>query len=117
MYTGGALDSSYRLLTLQEMREELSRARAAAEKAAEASHKHQAAVAQLTGDNLVLVLRSKGAEDEAAALRKEREELRTAIDEQRGPWFDEVQSSQLRVTVSKEPIFQRKAEGLSGQHT
>lgn len=72
------------------MREELNRARAAAEKAAAASHKHQAAVAQLTGDNLVLVLRSKGAEDEAAALRKEREELRAAIDEQRGPWFDEV---------------------------
>ena len=75
------------------MREELNRARAAAEKAAAASHKHQAAVAQLTGDNLVLVLRSKGAEDEAAALRKEREELRAAIDEQRGPWFDEALTS------------------------
>jgi hypothetical protein len=101
---------------LQEMREELNRARAAAEKAAAASHRHQTAVAQLTGDNLVLVLRSKGAEDEAAALRKEREELRAAIDEQRGPLFDEVlnllplllhfvcsTSSRLRSTMNKQP--------------
>ena len=56
----------------------------------EGSHRHQAAVAQLTGDNLVLVLRAKAAEDEAGALKREREELRAAIDEQRGPWFDEV---------------------------
>ena len=74
----------------QEARTELVGTKAATEKAVEGSHKHQAAVAQLTGDNLVLVLRAKAAEDEAGALKKEREELRAAIDEQRGPWFDEV---------------------------
>ena len=75
---------------MQEVRTELEGAKAATEKAVEGSHKHQAAVAQLTGDNLVLVLRAKAAEDELGALKKEREELRAAIDEQRGPWFDEV---------------------------
>ena len=74
----------------QELKIDLEGAKAATEKAADSSHKHQAAVAQLTGDNLVLVLRAKAAEDEVAALKKEREELRAAIDEQRGPWFDEV---------------------------
>ena len=74
----------------QEARVALEGAKAATERAAEGSRKHQAAVAQLTGDNLVLVLRAKAAEDEAGALKKEREELRAAIDEQRGPWFDEV---------------------------
>jgi plasmid stability protein len=47
-------------------------------------------VAQLTADNLVLLLRVRAAEEEAAAAKKEREELRAALDEQRGPWFDEV---------------------------
>ncbi len=52
--------------------------------------KHQAAVAQLTADNLVLLLRMRAAEDEVAAGKREREELKAALDEQRGPWFDEV---------------------------
>ena len=77
-------------VAVQEVRAELVGAKAATEKAVEGSHKHQAAVAQLTGDNLVLVLRAKAAEDEADVLKKEREEMRAAIDEQRGPWFDEV---------------------------
>ena len=38
------------------------------------------------------MLRVRAAEEEAAAGRKEREELRAALDEQRGPWFDEVQA-------------------------
>ena len=75
---------------VQELKLDLQGAKAATEKAAASGHKHQAAVAQLTGDNLVLVLRAKAAEDEVMALKKEREELRAAIDEQRGPWFDEV---------------------------
>lgn len=75
---------------MQELKLDLQGAKAATEKAAASGHKHQAAVAQLTGDNLVLVLRAKAAEDEVTALKKEREELRAAIDEQRGPWFDEV---------------------------
>ncbi len=37
------------------------------------------------------MLRVRAAEEEAAAGRKDREELRAALDEQRGPWFDEVQ--------------------------
>ena len=65
-------------------------AEAAAERATASGRKHHAAVAQLTGDNLVLVLRAKAGEDEVAALKKEREEPRAALDEQRGPWFDEV---------------------------
>ncbi len=68
----------------------LEAAEAAAERAAKNAAKHQAAVAQLTGDNLVLMLRVRAAEEEAAAGRKEREDMRAALDEQRGPWFDEV---------------------------
>ncbi len=87
---------------MQELKLDLQGAKAATEKAAASGHKHQAAVAQLTGDNLVLVLRAKAAEDDVTALKKEREELRAAIDEQRGPWFDEVrlplQLTQHRLT-------------------
>ena len=72
------------------MKTALEGAKAASEWAVVGSRMHQAAVAQLTGDNLVLVLRAKAAEDEVGALKREREELRAAIDEQRGPWFDEV---------------------------
>jgi hypothetical protein len=75
---------------LQEARAALAAAQGAAERARGAAAKHQAAVAALTGDNLVLLLRVRGAEDAAGALRAERDALKTSLEEQKGPWFEEV---------------------------
>ena len=48
------------------------------------------AVARLTGDNVVLLLRVRGAEEAAAAASAERDMLRLAVEERRGPWFDQA---------------------------
>ena len=74
----------------QEARAALAGAQAAAEKARSAAQRHQAAVAALTGDNLVLLLRARAAEEGGAALRAERDGLRAELEEQKGPWFEEV---------------------------
>lgn len=51
-------------------------------------------VASLTADNLVFVMRLKKSERELHAATDERDELRMAVNEQRGPWFDEVRRLQ-----------------------
>ena len=48
------------------------------------------AVARLTGDNVVLLLRVRAAEEAAAAAASERDMLRLAVEERRGPWFDQA---------------------------
>jgi hypothetical protein len=48
------------------------------------------AVARLTGDNVVLLLRVRGAEEAAAAATAERDMLRLAVEERRGPWFEQA---------------------------
>ncbi len=48
------------------------------------------AVARLTGDNVVLLLRVRGAEEAAAAAAAERDMLRLAVEERRGPWFEQA---------------------------
>lgn len=68
---------------VQGLQAEASKAKATAERL-------QQMVASLTADNLVFVMRLKRSERELVAVREERDELRLAADEQRGPWFDEV---------------------------
>lgn len=44
----------------------------------------------MTADNLVFLARLRAAEADAAAAVAERDELRVALEEHRGPWMDEV---------------------------
>ncbi|KAK9814128.1 hypothetical protein WJX72_001015 [[Myrmecia] bisecta] len=76
----------------QEATGALGSARAAAEKASTAAQRHQAAVAALTADNLVFLMRLKRCEAELSAAVRERDVLRLAVEEQRGPWLDDVRA-------------------------
>lgn len=48
------------------------------------------AVARLTADNLVFMARLRAAEADAAAATAERDELKMALEQHKGPWMDEV---------------------------
>jgi hypothetical protein len=48
-------------------------------------------VAKLTADNLVFLMQLKKAEADLAAANKERAALKLAAEQQRGPWFDQVE--------------------------
>jgi hypothetical protein len=48
------------------------------------------AVALLTADNLVFLARLRAAEAGAAAAVAERDELKLALEQHKGPWMDEV---------------------------
>ena len=52
--------------------------------------RHQEAVAGVTADNVVFLMRLQRCEAELASATAARNELRLAAEEQRGPWFDEV---------------------------
>lgn len=54
------------------------------------SERLQQMVASLTADNLMFVMRLKKRERELQAASEERDELQLEVDEQRGPWLDEV---------------------------
>ena len=56
------------------------------------AERHQEMVASLTADNLMFVMRLKQCEGELLSAGQERDDLRLAVDEQKGPWFDEVGS-------------------------
>ena len=47
-------------------------------------------VAQLTADNLMLLMQLRKAEAELEAGHQERSQLRLAVERQKGPWFAEV---------------------------
>ncbi|KAK9861632.1 hypothetical protein WJX84_002785 [Apatococcus fuscideae] len=51
--------------------------------------RHQEAVAGVTADNVVFLMRLQRCEAELASATASRDELRLAAEEQRGPWFDE----------------------------
>ena len=61
------------------------------------AERHQEMVASLTADNLVFVMRLKHCEGELLSAGQERDELRLVVDEQKGPWFDEVKPPPPRV--------------------
>ena len=78
---------------------------AEANKAKATADRLQHMVASLTADNLVFVMRLKKSERELHATTEERDELRLAVDEQRGPWFDEVRPvAQMLATCHDAPI-------------
>ena len=75
---------------MQDMRYELSIARERAEKSSDLAEKHQKAVAKLTADNVVQLLRLNQCQDRLSAATQERDSLQEQISEKRGPWFDAV---------------------------
>ena len=66
-----------------------------AAKAKAVAERHQEMVASLTADNLMFVMRLKKCEGDLASAVEERDELRLAVDEQKGLWFDEVQPAYM----------------------
>lgn len=71
------------LNSVEGLKQEAAQARAMAER-------HQEMVASLTADNLMFVMRLKQCEGELVSASQERDELRLAVDQQKGPWFEEV---------------------------
>ena len=61
-----------------------------AAKAKAVAERHQEMVASLTADNLVFLMRLKRCEGDLVSAVQECDELRLAVEEQRGPWFEEV---------------------------
>ena len=61
-----------------------------AAKAKAVAERHQDMVASLTADNLLFLMRLKKCEGDLVSAVQERNELRLAVEEQKGPWFDEV---------------------------
>lgn len=47
-------------------------------------------VAKLTADNLVFMMKLKQAEQQLRATIAERDTFKLAVEENKGPWFDEV---------------------------
>lgn len=50
-------------------------------------------MARLTADNLVFLMRVNKCEQELGIAARERDELKVALEQQQGPWFDEVRCS------------------------
>lgn len=61
-----------------------------AEKASRAAEKHQKAIAKLTADNVVQLLRLKQSEASLAAATAERDALQLEVSNIRGPWYAQV---------------------------
>ena len=85
-----------------------------AAKAKAVAERHQEMVASLTADNLVFLMRLKRCEGDLGSAVQERDELRLAVEEQRGPWFEEVANSVdlfVRSPFSSELTVKAHAEG------
>ena len=100
-------DLSARLRSAEEEASEVSAARAAREKAAaaleradkaeSASARHKEAVAKLTADNMVFLMRLKESETELRDARAQADSMREELEESRGAWFDKARRDVERV--------------------
>ena len=73
---------------------DLERRRAKAESSNE---RHKEAVAKLTADNMVFLMRLKESEEESRAARAEADSMRGELEESRGAWFDKARKDVERV--------------------
>ena len=85
-----------RAAPLQAATSQLDAARQEAACASAAASRHQDLVARLTADNLVFLMRVSKCEQELGVAARERDELKVALEQQQGPWFDEVRCNQGR---------------------
>ena len=63
------------------------------------AQKHQEAVARLTGDNLVLMLKLRQSEAAAIQAATQRDSLASQLEQQKGPWFQQVRLSSAWVNL------------------
>lgn len=63
---------------------------------ADALARSQEALARVTADNVAMIVRTRRAEEEAAALRRDNEALSLALEKQEGPWFEQMRSEVQR---------------------
>jgi hypothetical protein len=68
-----------------------------AQKQTTATNRHKAAVAKLTADNMVFLMRLKESEVECRAAREEADSMRMELEEIRGVWFDKARKDVERV--------------------
>ena len=74
------------------------------------AQKHQEAVARLTGDNLVLMLKLRQSEAAAIQAATQRDSLASQLEQQKGPWFQQVRLSSAWVDFTRE-VHHAEAEG------
>ena len=67
------------------------------EKAESANVRHKEAVAKLTADNMVFLMRLKESETELRDARAEADSMRVELEESRGAWFDKARRDVERV--------------------
>jgi hypothetical protein len=100
-------DLSERLRVAESEASEVRRARAVtreavnaldrAEKSERANTRHKEAVAKLTADNMVFLMRLKESEVELREARDEADSMRLELEERRGKWFDTARKDVERV--------------------
>ncbi|KAL0044645.1 hypothetical protein WJX82_003896 [Trebouxia sp. C0006] len=86
-----------------------------AAKAKVVAERHQEMVASLTADNLVFLMRLKRCEGDLVSAVQERDELRLAVEDQRGPWFEEVRAGveeRVKAAMSHGGLLQAELDGL-----
>ncbi|KIZ04864.1 hypothetical protein MNEG_3096 [Monoraphidium neglectum] len=77
----------------------------------QARQRHEDAIARLTADNLVFLTRAREAEAALGAARSQAADLRAALDEHRGPWFEEVAAGveeRVRAAMARADALQRE---------
>ena len=89
------MEVKYASYWLQEANRAVQSAKEKAEKASQAAEKHQKAIAKLTADNVVQLLRLKQAEAALASAASERDALQVELSNKQGPWYDQVRSPPL----------------------
>ncbi|KAA6425700.1 MAG: hypothetical protein FRX49_04597 [Trebouxia sp. A1-2] len=93
-----------------------------AAKAKAVAERHQEMVASLTADNLVFLMRLKRCEGDLVSAVQERDELRLAVEEQRGPWFEEVADvragveERVKTAMAYGGLLQTELDGLKACH-
>jgi len=81
--------------------------------------RNQEAVAKLTADNLMLVMKLAKAEKEAAQLTQERDMLKDGLEKQEGPWFDKVKlgvEQQVKYAMSRADELEAELEQERRRH-
>jgi len=79
------------------VREKAATALERADKAEAANVRHKEAVAKLTADNMVFLMRLKESETELRDARAEADSMRGELEESRGAWFDKARRDVERV--------------------
>ena len=89
------------LLTLQAVLSSSQAGEQAASKARSLAERHQEAVARLTGENLVLMLKLRQSEAAALSVAAQRDTLSRQLEQQKAPWFDQVSPDVITARVTK----------------